>query len=188
MYETPREYEEKLEQCLPISTIGRYAEDFTETLRNSIFLVEPLFDKVSPKFDWHKECILWHGTSSENVQSLLTSAPQTNRGAYGYGFYLTPQPGKADQYTKRIDDSETFTCLIGYRCIPEIITINPHLDRKSQIEAEQNHYTSVITQNKTGIPIRYTEVIVRDTSRLCPLVVITYDLYQNRVGLPQSLK
>lgn len=187
MYEASNQYTQKLREKknpLTLTDSSKFATTIVESFNESKEMARPLINRFSIPYDESNELILWHGTTNANLDGLLNSMPIPNKGAYGHGFYLTPDHGKADQYSARNEENETFKCLIGYRCIPGTMSVNPHLDRASQIDAESEQYTSLITQNKDGCPIRFKEVIVRDLSRLSIFAVIKYDLYYEQVGLP----
>ena len=184
MYEASDQYTLQLQNPFVLTDYSKFSTTIVESFNKSKEMASLLIERFSFPFHECNELILWHGTTNANLKGLLESMPIPNKGAYGHGFYLTPDLGKADQYSARIKEDETFKCLIGYRCIPGTMAVNPHLQIDSQHEAETNKYTSLITQNKQGCPIRFKEVIVRNPSRLSIFAVIKYDLYHKQVGLP----
>lgn len=184
MYEPKDEYITELSKSDRTPLVGTFATTIQESLSASIAIAKPLIQLFTSPFDQDREFILWHGTTNKNVDNLLRTPPVLNPGAYGHGFYLTPHPGKADQYSARNEESDVFTCIIGFRCIPGVLVVNPHLDPEMQRKAEFEKYTSWITQSRSSDPVRFQEVIVRDPTRLSIFAVIKYDLYKERVGLP----
>ena len=185
LYQPSEEYLEILKNTPPISVDGPFESIVTDSLSKSINLAQPLLDTFDHAFDPYKECILWHGTRNKNIESLITSRPQLNDGAYGRGFYLSTDLGKADQYAARNDESDTYIRLIGYRCIPGVFALNPHLNRSTQYEAATKQKTSFISLDRDGRQNRFIEVIVRKPENLSVFAVVEYDLFQNRVGLPK---
>lgn len=133
------------------------------------------------------EWILWHGTSHSSRDNLLQSLPRANRGAYGFGFYLTPFYGKADQYTT-VDETNGMFAMIGYRVCPGAdVQFNPHLNRETQSKAETNKSTSYVSLPRRGNhELRYHEVVLRGVLACTPFCVLHYDRYHERFGLPGS--
>jgi hypothetical protein len=186
--DAPESYSEMLSTLSEIEVTTnsslRHIERVQELLAKAIHDTRPLLTHLTPAFDESKELVLWHGTRNASLALLLGSDPQMSRGAYGTGFYLSPQLGKVDQYTERRNDTEPYTHVVAYRFIPEMITINPHLDWAKQLQAETQGETSIITVDRKGQnDLRYVEVIARRTY-MYPFAVLEYDLYVERRGLP----
>ena len=182
-----REYANRLKEASPTTfeLSPNEVEKVQSELGASRALAENLIADSTVPFEAKKEIIVWHGSSNSVVEILKQSPPLLNNGAYGHGFYLATMPGKSDQYARR-DKEETYTSIIGYRCIAGHVRVNPHLNLDEQHDVETNKHTSIITKNRDGSPLRYTELIVRKPENLQPFVVFRYDLFRESVGLPPS--
>ena len=88
LYQPSEEYLEILKNTPPISVDGPFESIVTDSLSKSINLAQPLLDTFDHAFDPYKECIL-RMDQKQNIESLITSRPQRNDGAYGRGFYLS---------------------------------------------------------------------------------------------------